>query len=212
MEPCCYPHLPAVRGYVAVSDDRNLLLRAARGDTEAFTALFQRHRAGLQGFLYRKLRSADEAEDAVALTFLKAWRARESFRGGCPGKAWLYQVATRVALDLLRRRQRRVSELELEGGDADLPEQELADESLDPAGHFLEQERVRETTQAVRGAVERLAPDDRRLLALFYFEGYDYSQISSMLGVSRSQVRGRLHRIRGRLRQELDGNSHLLPA
>ncbi|MFN3652738.1 MAG: RNA polymerase sigma factor [Armatimonadota bacterium] len=212
MEPCCYPHRSSGPRAAVASDDRNLLLRAARGDAEAFTALFQRHRAGLQGYLYRKLRSADEAEDAVALTFLKAWRARESFRGSCPGKSWLYQVATRVALDLLRRRQRRPSELELDGGDAELPDLDLADDSLDPAGHFLERERVLETGRAVRGAVDRLAPEDRRLLALFYFEGYDYSQISSILGVSRSQVRGRLHRIRGRLRHELEGSSQLVPS
>lgn len=185
-----------------LSDDRDLLLRSAWDDA-AFTALFQRHRTELQGFLYRRLRSLDEAEDAVAITFAKAWRARTTFRGSAPGKSWLYQIATRVALDLLRRRKRRVPELELDGECPDLPEWGLADAALDPAGIHLEEVRRAGTQQAVGGALERLTPEEQRLLTLFYFQGYDYAQIGSLLGVTRSQVRGRLHRIRGRLRQDL---------
>jgi RNA polymerase sigma-70 factor (ECF subfamily) len=96
-------------------EDRELLLRSAAGDSSAFSDLFQRHRSGLEGFLYRKLRSREEAEDAVTVTFAKAWRAREAFRGNASGKAWLYQIATRVALDILRRRRRRPAEQELDG-------------------------------------------------------------------------------------------------
>jgi RNA polymerase sigma-70 factor, ECF subfamily len=186
----------------ALADDQDLLLRSAADDVAAFDALFERHRDGLRGFLFRKLRSYEEAEDAVTVTFCKAWRARASFRGNASGKAWLYQIATRVALDILRRRRRRPAEQELDAMEPDLVSA-IEDERLDPASTVEEAESAVETQKAIGQAMDRLPSDERRLLQLFYFDGYNYEEISSILGVSRSQVRGRLHRIRGRMRRDL---------
>jgi RNA polymerase sigma-70 factor (ECF subfamily) len=193
---------PAPLHVPALADDHDLLLRSAADDGEAFNTLFQRHRDGLQGFLYRKLRSHDDAEDAVTLTFCNAWRARNSFRGNASGKAWLYRIATRVALDMLRSRRRRAAEQEL---DALQPDTLGAGEEtdVDPETLVLCSEQTAGTCQAVHQALDRLPSDERMLLSLFYFEGYDYDQISAMLGITRSQVRGRLHRIRARVRRDL---------
>ena len=49
--------------------------------------------------------SLHEAEDLTQETFLKAWRAFDSFQGRGSLKAWLYQIATRVCLDALRQRK-----------------------------------------------------------------------------------------------------------
>src|SRR5688500_11607267 len=97
--------IPAPARVPFLAEDAELLRRAGEDDRAAFEALFRRHRDGLQGYLYRKLRSQEDAEDATALTFSKAWRARASFRGATSGKAWLYQIATNVALDFLRARR-----------------------------------------------------------------------------------------------------------
>jgi len=193
---------PAPLRVPALADDQDLLRRSARDDDEAFEALFERHRDGLQGFLYRKLRRQEDAEDAVVLTFCNAWRARSSFRGNASGKAWLYQIAMRVALDMLRRRRRHPVEQELDARQPDLL-QVLEEEPIDPVAMMLDTERVVGTCDAVSQAVDRLPADERKLLQLFYYEGYNYDQISSLLGVSRSQVRGRLHRIRSRVRRDL---------
>jgi RNA polymerase sigma-70 factor, ECF subfamily len=183
----------------SVIDDQELLLRSASGDTWAFERLFRRHRSALQGFLYRKLRSHEEAEDAVVLTFCKAWRFREGFRGSASGKAWLYRIATRVAIDLLRRRT-VTAELEpLLSERAELLEEDV----VDPEELLLEGERLDLTRRAVQRAMEGLPGAEQRLLRLFYFEGRSYEEISTLTGISRSQVRGRLHRIRARIRQDL---------
>jgi RNA polymerase sigma-70 factor (ECF subfamily) len=194
-----------------LEDDHQLLIRCAGEDREAFTALFQRHRDGLQGFLFRKLRSHEDAEDAVTLTFCNAWRARSTFRGNASGKAWLYRIATRVALDMLRGRRRRAVEQEL---DARSPDTLEIDEPLpmDPMDVVLHTEHVIGTRQAVKEAVVRLPGDERRLLELFYFEGHNYEVIAELTGISRSQVRGRLHRIRARVRRDLVDRQQWQPA
>jgi RNA polymerase sigma-70 factor (ECF subfamily) len=58
------------------------------------------------------LASFDEAEDAVQETFLRAWRARDRFDGGALVRAWLYKIATNVCLDAIRRRSRRLTQME----------------------------------------------------------------------------------------------------
>jgi RNA polymerase sigma-70 factor (ECF subfamily) len=214
MHSCSSTHSPAPRVFQANrlssgADDQELLLRSAAGHGEAFQSLFARHRDGLQGFLFRKLHSHEEAEDALVLTFCNAWRARESFRGDASGKAWLYQIATRVALDLLRR-HRRHPEQELDArpelaraSDPELP---------DPVALVLERDRDASTRHALGQAISRLPREEAALLRLFYFDGRSYDEISALLGVSRSRIRGRLHRIRMRVRKDLVERQRWQPA
>jgi RNA polymerase sigma-70 factor (ECF subfamily) len=183
------------------SEDRDLLLRSGAEDTVAFEALFKRHRDGLQGFLYRKLGSVEEAEDALSLTFSNAWRARGSFRGHSSGKSWLYRIATHVALDMLRRRCRRVTEEELTPakvertgvGESPTPE---------PLTALLDAEWEAQTERVVHQAIARLNSEQRRLVRLFYFDGRSHEEIGGIVGLSASKVKGRLHLIRERLRRD----------
>jgi RNA polymerase sigma-70 factor (ECF subfamily) len=202
---------PAPAGLALLEEDQQLLLRCAQEDPHAFTTLFQRHRDGLQGFLFRKLRSHEDAEDAVTLTFCNAWRARASFRGASSGKAWLYRIATRVALDMLRSRRRRAHEEEL---DARSPEtlNVVDPEPLDPIDLILRSEHVDGTRAVVEDAMRRLPAEERRLLELFYFDGFCYEDVADMVGISRSQVRGRLHRIRTRIKRDLVNRQQWQPA
>lgn len=85
---------------------------AFAGEESAFAALTERHRRELHVHCYRMLASFDEAEDAVQETFLRAWRARDTFDGSSLVRAWLYRIATNVCLDAIRRRGRRLTSME----------------------------------------------------------------------------------------------------
>ena len=66
-----------------------------------FTALAERHRRELHIHCYRMMGSFEEAEDLVQETYLRAWRARETFEGGPALRAWLYKIATNACLDAI---------------------------------------------------------------------------------------------------------------
>ena len=72
-------------------------------------------------------------------------------------------------------------------------------ESSDPLDWLLADERRR----LIRRALERLPERDAEILLLKYTENWSYHQIATNLGVSHSAVEARLHRARGRMRQEL---------
>ena len=71
------------------------VLAAIRGgDQAAFAALSERYRRQLRVHCYRMLGAFAEAEDLVQETFLRAWRARETFAGRSQFRTWLYRIAT----------------------------------------------------------------------------------------------------------------------
>jgi RNA polymerase sigma-70 factor (TIGR02960 family) len=74
-----------------------------------FDAATTPHRRELHVHCYRMLASFDDAEDAVQETYLRAWRAWDSFDGQHP-RAWLYRIATNVCTDVVRARARRAPE------------------------------------------------------------------------------------------------------
>jgi RNA polymerase sigma-70 factor, ECF subfamily len=81
------------------------LRRPADGD--AFAAAIDVYRRDLILLCYRFLGSISEAEEAAQETALRAWRARDRFRGESGLRTWLHRIATRVCLDLLRSRTGR---------------------------------------------------------------------------------------------------------
>src|SRR5438046_2558323 len=121
-------------------------------NADEFGRLFEDHRNDVVVVCYRFLGSVQDAEDAAQETALRSWRARESYRGDAGVRTWLHRIATRVCLDAIERRGRRIMPQQLRDP-ADparrpdppteeilwlepLPDAYVADTSLDPAGRY----------------------------------------------------------------------------
>ena len=155
---------------------------------ERFEALYSDYHGPVFGYVLRRTDNAEDAADAIADTFLIAWRRLDDIPTGDQARLWLYGVARRVLANQ-RRGERRRSTL------AD----RLAAEIIVPHGPL-------ESTgdlAPVAAAFGRLRQSDREILALEGWEGLTPAQIATVLDCSRNAARIRLHRARRRLTAQL---------
>ena len=150
----------------------------------------------------RMPRNPADAEDVVQETFLKAYRAYDSFKAGTNLKAWLYRILTNTYINRYRKAQRRPSEVEL-GELQDLylfkrlGEQSGASESAE--SEVLEQFVDSDVIQAL----ESLPDNFRMPVLLADVEGFAYKEIAEMLDIPIGTVMSRLHRGRKALQKKL---------
>jgi RNA polymerase sigma-70 factor (ECF subfamily) len=174
--------------------DEILAGRAASGDMKAFEELVNRHRMPV----YRLARSItgnhDDADDAAQETFIKIYRALDTYDQERPFKAWLKRIAYNTSLNVLRASRLRSSKT----ADSDLTE--LADPSPGPCHHL----EAGQAAAGVRWAVNSMPTELRATLLLRTVEGMSYKDIANATGVRIGTVMSRLSRARERVSQALE--------
>ncbi|MGD8376176.1 MAG: RNA polymerase sigma factor [Acidobacteriota bacterium] len=156
--------------------------RARGGDRDAFGILFERHRVRLLRYFTRMVGDAAAGEDLVQTTFERMLLYRHSYRGGSFG-AWMYRIASNLAADLRRQRDREPP----------------GDPEADPAAPGHEGPLAMEL-QALRAALMRLEVRDREVLVLAKHLGLRLREVAAILGCSEGAVKVRVHRALQRLR------------
>jgi RNA polymerase sigma-70 factor (ECF subfamily) len=188
-------------GVTADVTDEDLVVQAAGGKAEAFETLVARYQDRVFNTLSRMSSSAEEAEDLAQETFLKAYRALNSFRQGSTFYTWLFRIAVNTAFSRRRQDGRRRSHeglsLDSPGGKGEDGEKNLKEVVADPSAsdpaEQMEKELIR---KRVREGLEQIEPDYRSILLLRDIEGMDYDGIAETLSISRAAVKSRLHRAR----------------
>ena len=193
-------------------DEVELLRQAQRGDLEAFNRVVLEHQTRAFNVALRVLGDGEAAADATQDAFLSAYRNLRSYRGGS-FRAWLLRIVTNACYDELRRRKRRpATSLEDLG-----PETEDGEAEVDAwlASTADGPERLSERTElvhAIQDCLDRL-PDEFRIVAVLAdVQGYNYDEVSSVIGKPLGTVKSRLARARARLRDCLQRHGELLPA
>jgi RNA polymerase sigma-70 factor (ECF subfamily) len=172
------------------------LLRQARaGDRDAFAALVDPHRAGLQAHCYRMLGSLQDAEDALQDALLSAWIGLAGFEERASVRTWLYRIVTNRCLNLLRAAGRRPVEAAKPGDVLWL--QPYPDVLLDPApGPEARYESREAISLAFVTAVQLLPPNQRAVLLLRDVLGFRASETADLLGLTGDAVTSALKRAR----------------
>jgi RNA polymerase sigma-70 factor (ECF subfamily) len=171
--------------------DKSLLEAHFRGDKEAFEQLVRRYGSSMLGYLTKVSGSREEAEDLFQETFRRVHEKAQTLRGN-RFKPWLFSIATRVALDGLRRRKRqRVVSLSGASDCADrVSDAIVADNGCGPAVEAVRSEQI----EQVRRAVESLPPVQRATLVLAYYQQLSYREVAEVLGCSIGTVKTQMYR------------------
>ena len=184
--------------------------------SEEFTSLTGQFRRELLAHCYRMLGSADEAEDLVQETYLRAWRAYDGFEGRSSVRTWLYRIATNACLTAIERRGRRPLPSGLGGPDDDpaapvvsapqvpwlqpIPDALLASPHDDPAAAAASRAGIR---LAMVAALQYLSARQRAVLILRDVLDWPAAEVAAMLGTTTTAVNSGLRRARAQLAQAL---------
>lgn len=181
-------------------DALTIVARAQDGDVEAFEWLLNAYQGGLFRLCLRMLDDRTEAEDLVQETFISAWRALPELSVPQAFIPWLYRTATNKCLDMLRTRKRRPA------GD-NVPAREPADwagagtanaarasietgAGADPAKEYESQAQMR----ALSDLLQTIPPGPRACWLLREVHEFSYREISAIVQLPESTVRGRIAR------------------
>jgi RNA polymerase sigma factor (sigma-70 family) len=174
-------------------NERELALRAQRGDARAYEELVRPHQEIAFRVAYVITRNAADAEDATQDGLVKAWRALGRFRAGEPMRPWLLQIVANEARNRRRSAGRRehlalrVLAASTSSGEA-APSPEEATLDAD--------ERVR-----LLAALEQLTVEAREVLACRYLLQLSEEETAAVLDVARGTVKSRSARALERLRE-----------
>ena len=175
-----------------------LLPAVAGGDVSAFEELYDRHSSTLYALLVRILGNAEDAQEVLQETYVKAWTNAKMFdamRGS--EVAWLISIARSRGIDRLRSRKIRGDRedeagRELSGSFGFIEKRTGADDAIQA-----------EERSAVRSALAELPEAQRVALALAYFDGLSQSEIAERLGEPLGTIKTRMQLGMKKLRERL---------
>jgi len=175
-----------------------LLPAVAQGNVSAFEELYDRYSPAVYGLLLRILANADDAQEVLQETFVKAWSSAAMFDGLRGSEvAWLISIARSRGIDRLRSRRTRVEREDQAGREISIfPSFVENATGVDDA--IQSQER-----QAVRSALAELPEAQRIALELAYFEGLSQSEIATRLDQPLGTIKTRMQLGMKKMRERL---------
>jgi RNA polymerase sigma-70 factor (ECF subfamily) len=171
--------------------DPALLSRCQAGEPAALRAFVECYQRAVFALLSRVVGRHSEVEDLAQETFLRAIRALPGFKGDGVARlsTWLLTIATRLALDVCRKRSREQrSLLAPEPVSASTPE------------HEAQRSQLRD---AIASAIDELPSDQRAAFVLAEFHGFAIEDIATALQIPKGTVKTRLFRAREKLSRAL---------
>ena len=179
--------------------DGELVRRARNGERQAYDQLILRHQPVALSLAIRivgdRERGLELTQEAVLHAYLSLDRLRkpDSFR------AWLCGITVNLCKNHLRRPRVETLSLELLSGGRSFDSLPFPDTAPQPH----QAAETRETHQLILAAIAQLSPPNRDAVLLYYFEQLSVREIASLLQISVPAVKGRLHKSRRKLRNQL---------
>lgn len=158
------------------------------------------HIDALHTFAYHLAFNEEDAKDLVQETFLKSYRALDSYEPGTNAKAWLFKILKNAYINHYRRKARRPTQVDYEDyiGYQDLEEGSTV-EFFDLREEIFDNLIGDEVTSAVNS----LPVNFRAVVLLCDVEGFTYEEIARIIDIPIGTVRSRLHRARNMLKEKL---------
>ena len=177
-------------------DDNETIGRVLNGDVAAYASLVAKHKNLVFSIVLKIVNNREDAEEISQDVFLKAYQSLNTFERKSKFSTWLYRIAYNAAIS--KTRKKRIEMVAIE-------EIVITNYSTDQIGRNMNELEENDRQLILEKALLRLPEEDNLLITLFYKNENSIEDISDITGLSVSNVKVRLHRIRKKLYEEMNG-------
>lgn len=176
-------------------DDDTLMERYAGGEAGAFDRLYGRYEERVYGFCLRQLGDPHEAADAFQDTWRRVVDGRHRYEPRGRFESWLFTLARRACVDLLRSRPVEETSPDPAGEGAAAAAGAVPSADASPARRTVRRDELRRL-------LALLTDEQREALLLSKYEGFSYAEAARIIGSTEAAVKQRVYRALRRLREE----------
>ena len=179
------------------AEDMELVRRARQGSFEAYDDLVRRYQERIYATIYHMTSNHEDANDLAQETFIKAFQALNSFKGGSSFYTWVYRIAVNKTINFLKQRKHK-SLMSLDDLDFN------AEHDPDLVALISEKTPRREAGLAelqekLNEAMQRLSDSHRLVVTLHDVQGMSHEEIAKIMDCNVGTVRSRLFYARQQL-------------
>lgn len=183
--------------FTELTEEREVLARAKRGDKAAFGTLVSQYQRRAYAAAYALVGNRDDAIDLAQDAFVRAFRAMNRFDSQMPFYPWLHRIVRNTCLNHLKRRNRR--------GETSLDAMMESGFDAREDGHTPHEAALAADQRgAILAAMAGLSEQQREILKLRHMLELSYTEIAQCLGIPVGTVMSRLHGARKALKEALE--------
>lgn len=164
------------------------------GDVNAYAQLVEKHKEMVFTIANRITRRREDAEEIAQDAFMKAFQHLKEFKKQSKFSTWLYRITYNTAISRIRKKS-----LEMTTLDENMMEQIPEDDVRNDIKDLNEQEQQ----QLINIVLEQLNELDYLIITMFYLKEKSIDDIADITGLSKSNIKVKLHRIRKKMYQDL---------
>ncbi|OGF55993.1 MAG: hypothetical protein A2452_11065 [Candidatus Firestonebacteria bacterium RIFOXYC2_FULL_39_67] len=171
-------------------DEHILIQKVKKGDKEAFKSLFLANKDRVYRFVRSMINKSEDVDEIVIDVFFKAFHDIKNFKEKSKFSTWLYRIAHNTSIDYFRKKKRELINTD--------KYQEYANQS--DIQKSLAKFEITERESIIRGAIEKIDPENRDMIKYVFFEGLKQEEIAELLDIQKGTVYSRLHNAKKKLK------------
>jgi RNA polymerase sigma-70 factor (ECF subfamily) len=176
---------------------RELVLKARKGNLKSFEDLVFIFEKSIFGYLLYSTGRKEDAEDLTQEVFIKVYKNLKSLDPNLNFKAWLFKIASNTLIDWRRKRGEERELFLIDDKDSNF-------ETIDEDFSYLKIE----TAKDIADALDKIKPEYKVVLLLFYWQDFSYEEIASVLSLPLGTVKTNLRRAKLAIREILTGTKN----
>lgn len=175
-------------------EDQFYINRILQGDSSAYAALVDKHKEMVFTIAVKIVRNQLDAEEVAQDVFVKAFHALTTFKGDAKFSTWLYRIAYNTAISATRKKKPVFTVID---------DKMIDNYTTDQITQMVNEHSESEQIEVMNRLMDNLPEEENLLLTLFYKKEKTIEEISGITGLSESNVKVKMYRIRKKMYLDL---------